>query len=182
LDKDAPRPTRDLDLLGRGDPSHEHCKDVFKALCKIPVIDDGLIFFSETMAAEKIKEEQEYEGIRVRLRVGLENARIPVQIDIGFGDAVTADVLDYPTLLSMPAARIQAYPMETVLAEKLEAIVSLGMLNSRMKTSLIYGSCREHFRLTGKLFASLLPPIRRLRKRSGATTTGAPTWKIALPS
>jgi len=83
--------------------------------------------------AEKIKEGQDYEGIRVKFLTRLGNARIPVQVDVGFGDAVNSGLLDYPTLLPMPAPRVRAYPMNTVVAEKLEAIVSLGMLNSHMK-------------------------------------------------
>ena len=127
------RPTRDLDLLGRGDPSLERCREVFGQLCGIPVEDDGLIFSDETVNADLIKEEQDYEGVRVKFLARLENARIPIQVDVGFGDAVTPGLLDYPTLLPMPAPRILAYPMNTVVAEKLEAVVSLGMLNSRMK-------------------------------------------------
>ena len=127
------RPTRDLDLLGRGDSSVEHCQAVFRELCQIPVEDDGLIFAFETVKAEKIKEEQDYEGVRVKFLARLENVRIPIQVDVGFGDAVTPGLLDYPTLLDMPTPRIQAYPMNTVVAEKLEAIIRLGILNSRMK-------------------------------------------------
>jgi predicted nucleotidyltransferase component of viral defense system len=127
------RPTRDLDLLGSGDPSLEHCEEVFGELCRIPVEDDGLIFPAETVKAEKIKEEQDYYGVRVKFLARLENVRIPIQVDVGFGDAVTPALIDYPTLLDMAAARIQAYPMDTVVAEKLEAIIRLGMLNSRMK-------------------------------------------------
>ena len=85
------------------------------------------------MKAEKIKEEQDYEGIRVKFLARLKNVRIPIQVDVGFGDAVTPGLIDYPTLLDMAAPRIQAYPMDTVVAEKLEAIVRLGILNSRMK-------------------------------------------------
>ena len=127
------RPTRDLDLLGRGDPSIEHCREVFRELCRIPVEEDCLIFSEETVKAEKIKEEQDYEGVRVKFLTRLDNARIPVQVDVGFGDAVNSGLLDYPTLLPMPAPRVLAYPMNAVVAEKLEAIVSLGMVNSRMK-------------------------------------------------
>jgi predicted nucleotidyltransferase component of viral defense system len=127
------RPTRDLDLLGRGDPSLEHCQEVFREICRIPVEDDGLIFSADTVNVEKIKEDQDYEGVRVKFLARLDNPRIPVQVDVGFGDAVTPELLDYPTLLPMSAPRIQAYPMETVVAEKTEAIVHLGMLNSRMK-------------------------------------------------
>jgi hypothetical protein len=93
----------------------------------------ALFFLAETVKAEKIKEEQDYEGVRVKFLTRLDNARIPVQVDVGFGDAVNSGLLDYPTLLPMPAPRVLAYPMNTVVAEKLEAIVSLGMLNSRMK-------------------------------------------------
>jgi predicted nucleotidyltransferase component of viral defense system len=127
------RPTRDLDLLGRGDPSLEHCQEVFQEICRIPVEDDGLIFSADTVSVEKIKEDQDYEGVRVKFLARLDNARIPVQVDVGFGDAVTPGLLDYPTLLPMSAPRIQAYPMEAVVAEKTEALVHLGMLNSRMK-------------------------------------------------
>ena len=91
-------PTRDLDLLGRGDPSLEHCQEVFGELCRIPVEHDGLIFFAETVKADKIKEEQVYQGVRVKFLTRLGNARIPVQVDVGFGDAVNSSLLDYPTL------------------------------------------------------------------------------------
>ena len=127
------RPTRDLDLLGRGDPSLEHCQEVFREICRIPAEDDCLTFSADTVSVEKIKEDQDYEGVRVKFLARLDNARIPVQVDVGFGDAVTPGLLDYPTLLPMSAPRIQAYPMETVVAEKTEALVHLGMLNSRMK-------------------------------------------------
>ncbi len=130
----AHRPTRDLDLLGRGDPSPEHCQTVFREICALPVTtDDGLIFLPESVGVEKIKEGLEYEGVRVKFVARLENARIAIQVDVGFGDAVMPSLLQYPTVLPMPAPQIQAYPMETVIAEKTEAIVSLGMLNTRMK-------------------------------------------------
>ena len=129
------RATRDLDLLGHGDPSPENSIVVFRELCGIAVPDDSLSFPIETVAAEKIKEDKEYEGVRVRLLARMEKVRIPVQVDIGFGDALTTQpgIADYPTLLPMPAPQIQAYPMDAVIAEKLEAMVHLGMLNSRMK-------------------------------------------------
>jgi hypothetical protein len=124
---------RDLDLLGRGDLSPERCLVAFRELCEIRVPEDGIIFSAETASAAKIKEDQQYEGVRIKFLAHLQNVRIPIQVDVGFGDAVNPSLLDYPTLLPLPAPRIQAYPMNTVIAEKLEAIVSLGMLNSRMK-------------------------------------------------
>jgi hypothetical protein len=109
------------------------CREVFREICRIPVEDDGLIFSAETVSVEKIKEDQDYEGVRVKFLARLDNARVPIQVDVGFGDAVKPGLLDYPTLLPMSAPRIQAYPMETVASEKTEALVHLGMLNSRMK-------------------------------------------------
>jgi len=129
------RPTRDLDFLGHGDPSPENCIAVFRELGALAVPDDGLNFPTEAVAAESIKEEDEYEGVRVRLLARMANARIPLQVDVGFGDALATrpGFLEYPTLLPMPAPQIQAYPMEAVIAEKLEAMVHLGIFNSRMK-------------------------------------------------
>jgi hypothetical protein len=130
----AHRPTRDLDLLGSGDPSPERCQIVFREICGLPVAtDDGLIFVPESVGVEKIKEGMEYEGVRVKFVAKLENAQIAIQVDVGFGDAVIPRLLKYPTVLPMPAPQIQAYPMETVIAEKMEAIVSLDMLNTHMK-------------------------------------------------
>lgn len=120
-------------MLGRGSRSSEGVEEIFRELCNVLFAEDGLIYEPETISTQKIGAEEEYEGIRVKLLARLENARIPLQVDIGFGDAVKAGRLEYPTLLSMPAPRIQAYPMVTVIAEKSEAIAHLGMLNSRMK-------------------------------------------------
>lgn len=93
------------------------------------------MFRTETIHAEQIKEDEEYQGLRIRLEARLGNARIPIQIDIGFGDAVTPgpEEITYPTLLDFPAPVVQAYPRETVVAEKFQAMVRLGIANSRMK-------------------------------------------------
>jgi len=110
---DAPhRPTRDLDLPGRGDPSPERCLAVFRELCEIRMPEDGIIFPAETASAAKIKEEQQYEGVRIKFLAHLQNVWIPIQVDVGFGDAVNPGLLDYPTLLPLPAPRVQAYPMD----------------------------------------------------------------------
>ncbi len=131
------RPTRDLDLLGHGDPSPENCAAVFRELCGLVVPDDGLIFPAEAVTAEKIKEEEQYEGVRVRLLARMVNVRIPLQVDIGFGDALTKrpEVLDYPTLLPMLAPQIRAYPMETVIAEKLGASTTIRSHASFLSTT-----------------------------------------------
>lgn len=129
------RPTRDLDLLGSGDNAAEAIAETFRAICAQPVADDGVKFDVATLEAAPIREEWEYGGVRVRTTATIAGARIPIQVDIGFGDAVTPTPVEinYPTLLDAPAPHLRAYPVETVVAEKFEALVTLGMANSRLK-------------------------------------------------
>lgn len=129
------RPTRDLDLLGYDESSPERLAEVFRAICTEPVIDDGVMFDAIGLEAALIREEAECGGVRIRTAAKVAGARIPVQVDIGTGDAITpAPVeLKYPVLLQFPAPHLRAYPVETIVAEKLEALVVLGMANSRLK-------------------------------------------------
>jgi predicted nucleotidyltransferase component of viral defense system len=129
------RPTRDLDLLGKGDNSVERLVEVFRAVCLLAVEDDGLTFDPGSVIAERIKEDQEYEGVRVHCEARLGQARIDLQIDVGFGDAVTPRAVEvqYPTILAFPAPVLPAYRRETVVAEKFQAMVALDIANSRMK-------------------------------------------------
>ena len=129
------RPTRDLDLLGSGPPDIEHFITCFRDLCTQQVTDDGLVFWADSVTANRMKEGEEYEGIRMKLEANLDSARIPVQVDVGFGDAITpaAETITFPTLLGFPAAKLRSYPRETVIAEKFQAMVMLGIANSRMK-------------------------------------------------
>jgi hypothetical protein len=129
------RPTRDLDLLGHGDSDAVSIAETFRAICAQPVADDGVTFEIAALTAAPIREEVEYGGVRVRTTATIAGARIPIQIDIGFGDAVTpgAVEIDYPALLDAPAPHLRAYPVETVVAEKFEAMVTLGIANSRLK-------------------------------------------------
>ena len=129
------RPTRDADFLGFGDSSENSLQAIFRELCDIPVEDDGLILMADSVQVEVIRDEAEYGGIRVRLFGDLAGARVPIQADIGFGDAVTPEAreIEYPTLLGNRAPHLKAYPRETVVAEKYQALVHLGIVNSRMK-------------------------------------------------
>lgn len=131
----AHRPTRDLDLLGRGERTAARLEGIFADVWRLPVDEDGLVLEPGTIRSEEIREAQEYGGMRVTMTVRLGNARIPLQVDIGFGDAVSPGVteLAYPTLLDGAAPLLLAYPPETVVAEKLQAVVALGMANTRMK-------------------------------------------------
>ena len=129
------RPTRDVDLLGFGRRDPERLARVFREVCEEEVEKDGLRFPAETVGAETIREEQEYGGVRVKLRALLERARIPMQVDVGFGDAVVPPPteVEWPSLLSFPRPRLRVYPREATVAEKAETIVRLGIANSRMK-------------------------------------------------
>ena len=132
---DTFRPTRDLDLLGRGDNGSDAIADVFRDICAQPVADDGVTFDIVGLQAATIADDREYSGVRVRTTAVIAGAHVPIQVDIGFGDAVTPQPIDidYPTLLGNPAQHLKAYPVETVVAEKFEALVTLGIANSRMK-------------------------------------------------
>jgi len=129
------RATRDIDLLGSGDSSEDGLAEVFRHLCTLPAEQDGVVFDPASVRVEPIRDDAEYGGMRVTLRGQLTGARIPIQVDIGFGDAVTphAIEMDYPTLAGGPVPRLWTYPRETVTAEKYQALIALGMVNSRMK-------------------------------------------------
>ena len=129
------RPTKDIDLLGHIDNSPEIIAGIVRELCLQEVEPDGLIFASPSVEAERITEDATYEGVRIRFRGQLGTAKIPMQVDVGFGDVVlpSPNMLDYPTMLDMPAPSLQGYTRESSIAEKLQAMVKLGILNSRMK-------------------------------------------------
>ena len=129
------RPTRDADFLGFGPMDIEALAGTIREICAVAV-DDGMVFDPASITIEEIREDARYGGLRVRLLGRLGNARCTVQLDVGYGDAVTPGPEEavYPTLLDdMPPPRLRVYPRAAVVAEKLEAIVSLGMANSRMK-------------------------------------------------
>jgi len=120
------RPTRDADFLSQGENTLERFQKIFEEICELNVADDGLRFDTASVKVGRIKEDQDYEGIRVTFLGYLEKGRLPVQIDIGFGDAITPEPVwtSYPTLLENPSPILLAYPRETVLAEKFEAMSS----------------------------------------------------------
>lgn len=131
----AHRPTRDADFLGFGPMEAGVVADTVRGICAVPA-DDGMCFDPVSIVIDEIREDARYGGLRVRLVARLGNARTTVQLDVGYGDAVTPgpEEADYPTLLEgQPAPRLRVYPRASVVAEKLEAIVSLGMANTRLK-------------------------------------------------
>jgi predicted nucleotidyltransferase component of viral defense system len=130
----TPRPTKDLDLLGWGSSAIRDVESTIREICGIQE-DDGILFDGDTVQGERIKEDDEYEGVRVTFRADLAGARIPMQVDIGFGDAVypEPEFASFPVLLPMDAPLIRAYPREASIAEKFNAMVALDIRNSRMK-------------------------------------------------
>lgn len=129
------RPTRDADFLGFGPADQVALESTIRNACLLDLA-DGMVYDPESIRIQEIREEARYGGLRVTLTGTLKKARCPVQLDVGYGDAVTPGPEEavYPTLLDdLPAPRLRVYPRETVIAEKLEAITVLGMANSRMK-------------------------------------------------
>lgn len=129
------RGTRDLDLLAYGDSGEARISGVFAEILTTPVEDDGVVFDADGLRLEPIRAGDDYGGTRLRTTATLAGARVAVIVDIAFGDSVRPglDEIDYPVLLDQPAPRLLAYAPETVIAEKLQAMVSLGRVNTRMK-------------------------------------------------
>lgn len=166
------RPTRDLDLLGYGDSSEEGLAKVFEDICRVNVELDGLDFDPDSVQVAEIREVQEYGGQRVKVVGMLGNAQIPLQIDIGFGDAITPapEEVSYPTLLEFPAPLMRAYPKETVVAEKLQAMVALGIANSRMRDFYDVWTMSCIFEFDGSLLAEAIRVTFERRRTSIPST------------
>ncbi|HXQ33097.1 MAG TPA: nucleotidyl transferase AbiEii/AbiGii toxin family protein [Anaerolineales bacterium] len=145
------RPTRDMDLLGYGDPDIALLETVFRNLCAVEVEPDGLVFQADSVKGERIKDEEKYEGVRLHMTALLEKTRVPLQIDVGFGDRVVPEPeeIDFPTLLDFPAPHIKSYTRDSMVAEKFEAMVKLGMLNTRMKDFFDVWTVSQEFTFEG---------------------------------
>jgi hypothetical protein len=131
-------------------------RKVFASICAQPVEDDGLIFEASSVKVAEIRDTQEYGGFRVLLTAKLGTAVLRLQIDVGFGDAITPApaITEFPSILSQSRPRIRVYPRETVVAEKFEAMVQLGMTNSRMKDYYDIWFMSRHFEFQGSILAA----------------------------
>ncbi|MDG2169323.1 MAG: nucleotidyl transferase AbiEii/AbiGii toxin family protein [Opitutales bacterium] len=129
------RPTMDIDLLGMSGYGETRLVTRIREITKIKVEEDGLRFDPQSIRTERITEDADYKGIRIRFRGTLGNARINMQIDVGFGDIVYPEPqkTDLPTMLDFPAPKLLCYTRESAIAEKFQAMINLGLLNSRMK-------------------------------------------------
>jgi predicted nucleotidyltransferase component of viral defense system len=148
---DMHRPTQDLDLLGYQSPDPQAVEAAFRRICAVEVADDGVQFDADSVSAESIRDQAVYDGLRLTLMAGIGTARLPLQIDIGFGDAVVPEPIEasFPPLLDFPAPTMRAYPRESVVAEKLHGLVLFGMATSRMKDLYDLRYLANHFSFEG---------------------------------
>jgi predicted nucleotidyltransferase component of viral defense system len=168
--EEAYRPTKDLDLAVRDEISSDRISMIFRDLCLIPHPEDGLVFDPESIRVGRIRETQpEAEaGLRVQMVATLAAARIPIQVDIGFGDVVTPGSIDieYPTLLDHSPPKLKAYSRETVVAEKFQIMVHFGIANSRLKDLYDLSVLARNFNFSGTVLAQAIQATfqRRLTK------------------
>ena len=163
---DAPfRPTRDLDLLGFGDDAPGTLLEAFRDICGVEV-DDGVQFDVDGLTVDRIRDDAEYGGLRLKTYASIATARVRVTVDIGFGDAVEPEIaeLDLPVLLDLPTPRIRAYPREAVIAEKFQAMVVLGRANSRMKDFYDIWLLSRVYEFTGESLARAIAATFARRK------------------
>lgn len=173
------RVTRDADLLGFGDNSPTVVTATFREVCAVAIDDDGVTFEFDSVVAEEIRADQEYVGVRVTLHARVGNARIPVQADIGFGDAFTLEPeeIEFPSLLDLPRPVLRAYTKETALSEKFEAMVTLGERNTRMKDYFDVWLLSRWFDFQGSLWpgqSSRHLPVGRRRFRRAFPSASVP--------
>ena len=167
------RPTRDLDMLGFGESDPASMEALFKSLCDRAPAPDGLHFLADSVRAATIRDAQEYTGVRVTLTALLGRSRIPVQVDVGFGDDVFPPPREFvlPGLLGFPELSLRAYPPEAVIAEKTQAMVDLGMANSRMKDFYDVMALAEKMEFRGDV---LTESLRRTFSRRRTVVPASP--------
>lgn len=167
------RPTRDVDLAGYWDNDSASLREVFREICELPSPNDGLAFRADSIAMEPIRDASEYHGFRLRIPIELGQARISLQVDVGFGDAIVPQAADvvYPVLLEGEAPQVRAYPAEAVIAEKLHAMVVLGEVNSRFKDFLDVDVLARSTAFQG---ATLAAAIHATFARRGTTVPPSP--------
>jgi hypothetical protein len=154
----SPRPTRDIDLLGRMENTVEQVVSAVEAICQEPVPDDGLHFETKGIIGERITETANYSGVRLRFTAYLGNARLPMRIDVGFGDPLVpgSSLVRLPAILDFPPPEVQGYSRESAIAEKYQIMVYLGQINSRMKDFFDVWSLATHFSFHGPILAEAI--------------------------
>ena len=152
------RQTRDIDMLALQSETIPSLETAFQRISQISFDEDGLEYLSDTVSVREIIEQQQYGGYRVTLTAMLGAAKIHLQVDCGFDDAITPEPVigKFPTLLDLPSPRLRIYPKETVVSEKFEATVRLGLANSRMKDFYELWVLANNFSFSGPIVASAI--------------------------
>jgi hypothetical protein len=152
------RSTMDIDMLGKMKNSTDAIIAMVRDVCLQDVEPDGIVFDPNSVRGQIITEEADYEGVRVHFRGSLDNARITIQLDVGFGDVVipSPEMMTFPTILDMPAPQIRGYSKESTIAEKFEAMVRRGIMNSRMKDFWDIRLLSRQFDFDGKTLAAAI--------------------------
>ena len=129
------RPTLDIDLLGKTNNDFNNLKTIIKDICLQEAINDGITYETSTIDLSEIQVDGEYQGVRILFKAKLDSAKIPMQLDIGFSDVIFPEpaFITYPVILEFPSPHLQGYTPESVIAEKFEAMMKLGLINTRMK-------------------------------------------------
>jgi len=167
------RPTMDIDLLGITENSVDAIVAIAREICSWEVEADGLVFESDSVGGERIVEDADYGGVRIRFRGTFGTARVTMQLDIGFGDVVVPkpEMADYPTILNLPIPRLRGYSRESAVAEKFEAMVKLGALNSRVKDFFDIWLLSRQFDFAGETMALAM---KRTFATRGTKISGEP--------
>ncbi|MBN1274610.1 MAG: nucleotidyl transferase AbiEii/AbiGii toxin family protein [Candidatus Aminicenantes bacterium] len=170
------RTTLDIDFLSQYDNKIDSIEKMIRDICKINVVSDGLIFDSKNVKGQRIKENVDYEGVRVKFVGLLERSRIPMQIDIAFGDSIypKPKMIEYPVILDFPKPKLKGYPAESIISEKFESVIKLGLLNSRMKDFYDIWLMMRQFDFNGSRLVGALK--RTFKQRKTAFPQGKPLF------
>ncbi len=166
------RLTNDMDLRASIPPDIEQVLEIIRGICRTSVMDDAIEFDPETVRSEPIVQKADNPGLRIRLQGNIDNVRIPIQIDMAFSDPMVPEpeLVDYPTILDLPAPKIRAYRAETIIAEKVEALVYLGDINTRMKDIYDLWEISRRFSFSGNI---LVKAIRATFEARGTNIPGS---------
>lgn len=174
---DAYRPTRDIDLLGFNASDPEALASIMKEICSVDIGDDGIDFDPDSVQAAEIREGTDYGGIRCTIQAKIGSAKEQVQIDIGFGDAVNPEpeMVELPRILEEASVhQMKAYKFETAIAEKFQAMVELGLANSRMKDFYDIHYISQHNEFKGQILRKALSETFKRRRTKFPTDTPLP--------
>jgi len=152
------RSTMDIDMLGKMKNSTDAIIAMVRDVCLQEVEPDGIVFDRDSIRGQMITEDADYEGVRINFRGSLDTARISIQLDVGFGDIVipSPELMAYPTILDLPAPQIRGYSKESTIAEKFEAMVRRGIMNSRMKDFWDIRLLSRQFDFDGRTLAAAI--------------------------